>query len=319
MDTEEAILARHRAEKKDLQNKIAGMKKQATKSKRKQVNSRCEELEHDLLQRQEKELQTFRNEGSSDKQASNEPLQESSDDEITPEKLLAQLELGVSAQNSPSVDADKQQTAPQPKKRRNRQKERLAKRDAEMARIREAAAQEAAVQPNLKQIEQDALDQLCDVKGVKQFDIKPDGHCLFASILDQVWLRHPTDAQYFIPSGYDGPHLPRDLDVRALRSLSSNYIRQYRDDFVPYLFDEATMSIKDVDDYTKTMEETAQWGGEVELLALAKVLKCCISVMMSGRATHMINEQEVANPELKLVYYKHSFALGEHYNSLHDS
>ena len=42
MDTEEAILARHRAEKKDLQNKITGMKKQATKSKRKQVNSRCE-------------------------------------------------------------------------------------------------------------------------------------------------------------------------------------------------------------------------------------------------------------------------------------
>ncbi|CUS20562.1 LAQU0S01e09450g1_1 [Lachancea quebecensis] len=319
MDSEEAILARHRAEKKDLQNKITGMKKQATKSKRKQVNARCEELEHELLQRQEKELQVLKNEGSPDKDPSSEIPEGSSDDEITPEKLLAQLELDAKVEDSPSIIIDKQQNAPQPKKRRNRQKERLARREAEVARIREEAAQEAAVQPNLKQIEQEALDRLCSVKGAKQFDIKPDGHCLFASILDQVRLRHPIDAQYHIPSGYDGPYLPRDLDVHALRSLSSNYIRQYRDDFVPYLFDEATMSIKDVDDYTKTMEETAQWGGEVELLALAKVLKCCISVMMSGRATHMINEQEVSNPELKLVYYKHSYALGEHYNSLHDS
>lgn len=310
MEAEEAILARHRVERRDLQNRVTGMKKQATKSTRKQVNSRCEELDRELRSKQEKELRECLAGGS------NDGLDD--DDELTPEKLLQQLELGKQEEQAANSVPKVTTTTDNSKKRRNRQKERLAKRDAELARMREEAEKEAAEQPNLKQIEQDALDDLCRLKGLKQLDIQADGHCLFASILDQIRLRHTQEACYNIPTGYTGTRDTGSFDVYTLRSLSSNYIRENEDDFVPYLFDEATMTVKDVDEYTKTMEETAQWGGEVELLALAKVLNCCISVMMSGRAAHKVNEQDSKNPELKLVYYKHSFALGEHYNSLHD-
>jgi OTU domain-containing protein 6 len=78
------------------------------------------------------------------------------------------------------------------------------------------------------------------------------------------------------------------------------------------------MSLKNIDEYTKEIETTAAWGSDLEILALSKEFNCPISVMMSGRATLKINE-EGANPELKLIYYKHSYALGEHYNSLHDA
>ena len=65
-------------------------------------------------------------------------------------------------------------------------------------------------------------------------------------------------------------------------------------------------------------EHTAQWGGEIEILALSHVFDCPISILMSGRSVQVYNE-DGKNAELKLVYYKHSYSLGEHYNSLHDS
>ncbi|CAI4500577.1 CPI_1c_G0023080.mRNA.1.CDS.1 [Saccharomyces cerevisiae] len=298
LENMEDILARHRKENKDLQNKITGMKKQATKSKRKEVNSKCLDLQDKLKTKQENEIRDW-------KIANNEVFDAEQEDEVTPEKLLEQLSISRDEKEQQNVPVQQQQQG-QTKKRRNRQKERLAKRDAAIAKMKEEAALEASKQPDLKKMEQESIDQLCELKKLKQFDIQPDGHCLFASILDQLKLRH------------DPKELDPDLDVMKLRSLSCNYVQEHRDDFIPYLFDEETMKMKDIDEYTKEMEHTAQWGGEVEILALSYVFDCPISILMSGRPIQVYNECG-KKPELKLVYYKHSYSLGEHYNSLHDS
>lgn len=306
MKSEEDLEARHRKERKDLTNQITSLKKQATKKTRKQVNTKCAQLEHELELRHEFELKECRGE-----------LHNEFVEEVTPEQLLAQMSLKTEEPSVANIDftADGDHT----KKRRNRQKERLAKREAEISKMKQEAIEEAKKQPNFKQIEQDSLDKICSLIGLEQFDIPPDGHCLFNSILDQLKLRHSSQKfPYNIPKGYEGSLDINSMDVMALRSLSCNYVREHRDDFVPYLFDEKTMAVRDLDDYTTMMETTAQWGGEVELLALAKVFNCCISVLMSGRSTYKINEKDGENPELKLVYYKHTYTLGEHYNSLHD-
>ena len=287
------LLALHRKQNKDLQNQITGMKKQATKSTRKQVTAKCEQLQTDLKLKQEKEISELNG--------------DSNDDEVTPEQLLAQLSLDSQIPET-ETETEPITTTPtqQPKKRRNRQKEKLAKREAEIERMKEEARKEAELQPNLQKIEQDAVDKFCEINKVKQFDIKPDGHCLFASILDQLKLRHLN----FIENH-------SNYDIYKLRSLSCDYIRAHKDDFIPYLFDEKTMQIQDIDEYTKEMETTAKWGGEIEILALSKVFDCPISIMFSDRPQQKFNETGKL-PELKLVYYKHSYSLGEHYNSLHD-
>lgn len=280
------LLSRHKKESKDLQNRITGMKKQATKSTRKQVIAKCNDLEQELKQKHELEMKEFNGE------AKNE------DDEVTPEKLLEQLSIDNNDTQKTTESTSAPAPTSEPKKRRNRQKERLAKRDAEIAKMKQEAEEEASKQPDLKKIEQDSLDQLCSVNRLAPHDIKPDGHCLFASILDQLVIRHGA----------------KDLDIYKLRQLACDYIRAHRDDFIPYLFDENTMQLQNVDEYTDEMETTAKWGGEIEILALSKVFDCPISILMSGRATHIINEVG-EKPELKLIYYKYSYALGEHYNS----
>lgn len=310
---QEELLARHRKERKDLTNQITSLKKQASKKTRKQVNAKCTELEQELDTRHKSELAKL----------NGVAFEHSDSEEITPAQLLAQLSLDQDPVQSVCKTDELQQREPelQGKKRRNRQKERLAKRDAEVARIKQQAMEEAAEQPNLKDIEQNSLDKVCVVLNLKQFDIQPDGHCLFNSILDQLRLRHQTnndiEYDYNFPEEYTGTKYVSEMDVYSLRSLSSSFIRENRDDFIPYLFDENTMTVKDLDEYTKTMETTAQWGGEVEILALSKVFNSTISILMSGRSTYRINE-DAKNPELKIVYYKHSYTLGEHYNSLHD-
>lgn len=182
LENMEDILARHRKENKDLQNKITGMKKQATKSKRKEVNSKCLDLQDKLKTKQENEIRDW-------KIANNEVFDAEQEDEVTPEKLLEQLSISRDEKEQQNVPVQQQQQG-QTKKRRNRQKERLAKRDAAIAKMKEEAALEASKQPDLKKMEQESIDQLCELKKLKQFDIQPDGHCLFASILDQLKLRH---------------------------------------------------------------------------------------------------------------------------------
>jgi OTU domain-containing protein 6 len=312
VETEEAMLARHKKEVKDLTGRITGMKKQANKNTRKEVLKKIKELEENLKLKHEKELEGLKNdviggnEIINEEENRNEKQANDDDDELTPEKLLAQLGLDkpepeqeseVSVQNNQSLAA----TATGPKKKRNRQKERLAKREAEIKRIQEEAREEQSQQPDLRAIELRNLQDLCDLQKVTQYDITPDGHCLFSSISDQLKIRQGIETT-----------------VSELRKNAGDYIKQHPDDFIPFLFDEETMSLKNIDEYVDKLVNTAMWGGDLEILALSKVYDSPISVMMSGRAALKMNE-EGGNPELKLVYYQHVFGLGEHYNSLHDA
>ncbi|CDR37238.1 CYFA0S01e08790g1_1 [Cyberlindnera fabianii] len=293
METEEQILSRHRKEDRDLVATVTGLKKQAPKSKRKEVNKRCAEMEQNLKEKHAQELKAF-------KSANGDGDEEEDDDELTPEKLLAQLELDQ--KETVPVEKPKETDVTQQKgPKRNRQKERLAKRQAQIEEERRKAEEEAALQPDYKKIEEEDIAQLCQFQGVTPFDIKPDGNCLFASIADQLKTRQNID-----------------VSIQELRTKACNHIRADPNTFIPYLFDEETMSLKDINEYTKTMESTAAWGSDLEILALSKEYDCPISVMMTGRSTLKINE-DGNGEELKLVYYKHSYALGEHYNSLRDA
>ncbi|EMG46381.1 OTU2 OTU domain-containing protein 2 [Candida maltosa Xu316] len=285
-ESRDEIIQRHKKESKDLIATITGLKKQATKKTRKNVLAKCQELQDNLDRKHKEELA----------QLDGDNLPEEND-EVTPEQLLAQLSL------EKQEDDDKPEVAEQsiePKKKRNRQKERLNKRKEEIERIKQEAAKEAENTVDYRKIEIDSMNQLLSLNDLKLHEIKPDGHCLFASIQDQLETRHG-----------------KQVEIQELRDLAGEYINNNKDDFVPFLFDEQTGEIKDIDEYIKELTTTAMWGSDMEILALGKVFDCPISVFIAGASTLKINE-DGQNRELKLGYYKHSYGLGEHYNSLRD-
>lgn len=299
MSSREEIITRHKKESKDLIATITGLKKQATKKTRRNVVIKCTDMQADLDRKQKSELQEFDFgiEG----------------DEVTPEELIKQLEIeNVTAttdnydnvsrkdDNVTVKDPSETSTASSSKPKRNRQKERLLKRQAEIDKIKYEASIEASNTIYYRQIEIDSMNQILSLNSLKVQEIKPDGHCLFASIQDQLLLRHEVSK-----------------DIETLRNLAGEYISKHRDDFIPFLFDEVTCEVKDIDAYIAELTSTAMWGSDMEILALAKYFDCPISIYIAGSSTIVINE-EGDEPKLMLGYYKHSYGLGEHYNSLRD-
>lgn len=279
----DALRARHKQEQRDLVARVTAMKKQALKKTRRLVNSQCAQMEMDLQAQHQREVAELAGDA----------------DDVLPEMLLLAIDAPApesapesAPQSTPSAPAG-DQTAP---KKRNRAKERLAKRQAEVDAVRAQAQAEAADAVDYRAIEQESMAQLLRTQNLELKEIQPDGHCLFRSLQDQLQVRHDIE-----------------VSVEALRKQAADYIRAHPDDFVPYLFDEQTMALRDIGEYTAELESTAMWGLDMEIMALAQVYGCPVRVLVAGSAPLTFNEAAEA-PRLTVAFYKHSYGLGEHYN-----
>jgi OTU domain-containing protein 6 len=72
--------------------------------------------------------------------------------------------------------------------------------------------------------------------------------------------------------------------------------------------------------YCHGVEATAAWGGQLELRALAHVLRRRICVFSAHLPTVEMGEEygEACGgpPPLRVAYQQHAYGLGEHYNSV---
>ena len=300
----EEILKRHRQEKRDLQARITHKKKSATKKTRKTVNDECSRLEQKLEERQAGEIQSnsgqLPKKGEEDQSVKASPSHSEVDGLGTPSKVNGDVERDLSALSISSPDIDK------PTKKPNRQKHRLARRAAEQNAVSEQAEREAADLPNLREQEMQKMREASEGLGRIEQDIPSDGHCLYAAIADQLRdagmdleptmeLRSEGDARY----GYT-----------VIRRVAAACIEQHPNDFEPFL--EVPLA-----EHARTIRDTGEWGGHIELVALAKAYDVDINVLHAdGQVNKIEGGSSSARGSLWLAYYLHSHGLGEHYNSL---
>jgi len=307
METREEVQSRHRKEAKDLQSRVTQKKKNASKKTRKGVNSECEDLERQLTERHAQEIAALN--GQFTPAADEVPELEDYESEDT--KDSAGLKNGVNEAREQLAETAISETATsedgQPRKR-NRAKERLARRAAETAAVVEEAKKEAANQPSAKDIERKKMLVQFQEHGLVEKSIRPDGHCLFSAVADQL-------SQLSIPLGAEtDTELREDQRYKLVRKAAAKYIEEHPDEFAGWL-DEPLES------YAEKIRDTAEWGGHLELLALAKTYKVEICVLQDG-ASQSIEPGDEASKEpekIWLAYYRHGFGLGEHYNSLRKS
>ncbi|CAG9943599.1 unnamed protein product [Clonostachys rosea f. rosea IK726] len=138
-----------------------------------------------------------------------------------------------------------------------------------------------------------------EASGLVEKEIAPDGHCLFSAVADQL-------RQNDVSLG-EGEGEP---EYKAVRRAASSYMVENADDFAPFLEE-------DLEPYAAKMRDTAEWGGQLELMALARRYGVEIRVIQDGR-TEKIGEEEgkASGKTIWLAYYRHGYGLGEHYNSL---
>nr|DAD25122.1 TPA_asm: hypothetical protein HUJ06_026586 [Nelumbo nucifera] len=164
-------------------------------------------------------------------------------------------------------------------------------------------------------IENEKLERKIEPLGLKVNEIKPDGHCLYRAVEDQL--------AYF--SGGCSPY-----NYQQLRQMVAAYMREHASDFLPFFLSDNKME-EDYDNslserfekYCREVESTAAWGGQLELGALTHCLRKHI-LIFSGSFPDVEMGQEYksnteigsSNPSIMLSYHRHAFGLGEHYNSV---
>lgn len=302
----EALQSKHRQEQKVIQSRIMQKKKSATKKTRKGINDECESLERELKEKHALEI-TALQVGSGQISPPREPDQSAdSINESDAEKSISEVELSIS---STSISTG---PTPSPEKVRkpNRQKARLARRAAEQEAAATQAAKEVAGLPNHRDQEREAMRKNYTLRGLKEKDIRPDGHCLYSAMADQLLdtgIELKTNTEIDSKSQKKSPAVP---GYKIIRQVAASYISHHPDDFVPFLE-------QPLEEYIRSIRDTAEWGGHLELMALAQAYKVTINVLQGdGKVEKIECGKESSDTHLWLAYYRHSFGLGEHYNSL---
>ncbi|KAJ9646957.1 uncharacterized protein PV06_04211 [Exophiala oligosperma] len=290
----EELLTKHRKEKRDLQARITQKKKNATKKTRKGVNDECERLERELAENQQAEIDAL--------EPRDEQLELAVDDltlegpvkeDATVTESDGPETISDIANSSPSVGQSRQ-------KKPNRQKARLARRAAEQEAQAAAAAEEAQNMPDRREQEMAAMKKQMDARGLVETMIRPDGHCLFSA------CAHSMPADQIAKSG------PKQEPYQNVRYAAAEFMKAHPDDFAAFMEEP-------LDSYVARIRDSAEWGGELELQAIARAYNININVVRADGRVEKIgsgSDKTDDSTDVWLAYYQHSFGLGEHYNAL---
>jgi OTU domain-containing protein 6 len=190
---------------------------------------------------------------------------------------------------------------------------RQARKAAALAQV--SGKEDPAVQARLKQElehEESAIQRTCEELSLEVFNINPDGHCLFSAIADQLTLSGITPAS--------------EPNYKAVRRAAADYIQSHKDDFIPFLLsgdnNVDVMSPQEFDQYCASIRDTAEWGGEPEIMALSRAYHVPIHVVQAGPPAIVKHDPGYTDAGAQsgrtafISYHRRMYGLGEHYNSL---
>ncbi|WOL16217.1 hypothetical protein Cni_G24999 [Canna indica] len=116
-----------------------------------------------------------------------------------------------------------------------------------------------------RMIENEILEKKLEPLGLTIKEIKPDGHCLYRAVENQLSLHSNNTSPY---------------NFQELRKMAANYMRNHGCDFLPFFLSEGTVEVdadrepmERFERYCEEVESTAVWGGQLELSALTHCLR----------------------------------------------
>lgn len=188
----------------------------------------------------------------------------------------------------------------QPPRISKAQKRREKKAALEKEREERIAEAEIENLSGARHLESEKLAQILAARELEIKHIPSDGHCMYGALEDQ--LREQDCA----------------LTVATLRRQTAEYMQSHSDDFLPFLTNPSTGDMYTPEEFGKYCDDivnTAAWGGQLELRALSHILQTPIEILQADAPPVIVGEEYPRNP-LVLVYMRHAYGLGEHYNSV---
>lgn len=181
-----------------------------------------------------------------------------------------------------------------------RRRRKKAELEAESNRRVEEAR--ANMGPSPKMVEMRAIEQQLKPLSLRVHPIAADGHCLYGAVAHQM---RETELTTKVQASVEG-----------LRHATADHLLANRTDFMPFI---ETIEGDDdrFDHYCRTVRETAEWGGQVELRALAELLDTVIDVYAADMpVVRMGTAKQDGGAVLRVSFHRQYLGLGEHYNSV---
>ena len=117
-------------------------------------------------------------------------------------------------------------------------------------------------------------------------EVGGDGNCLFRSVSEQVEGNEHNFQEY--------------------REKCVNYMKENKDIFAPFIEDDEPF-----DKYIERMSQNSEWGGNLEIYALSKLLEANFYIYMLDQPMYIVKNFEKPKRNIMLTYHE-----GKHYNSL---
>lgn len=283
-----------RKEVKQLQNKEVELKKAAAKGSKAEQKAKKKQVEEEISRLSTKLKEQHAEELASLGYADGNGTAKGNLDNLV--KAIAGVSVTTQIESS------------KPSKSMKRREKRAQQDAAREQRIEEE--QHSIVNDRL--IENEKLEKKLGPLGLTVNEIKPDGHCLYRAVEDQLARLS------------DGPSPYTYLD---LRRLISSYMREHASDFIPFFLSETDMGdsvAERFENYCREVESTAAWGGQLELKALSHCLRRHIMIYSGSfpdvemGKEYKMSDDRPGSPvsSIKLSFHRHAYGLGEHYNSV---
>lgn len=154
-----------------------------------------------------------------------------------------------------------------------------------------------------KDLEEAALLAKLSGLDLRMKDIPSDGHCLYRAIEDQIRNLPGGGCEVVQRAG-------QPLTYGALRKLCAEHMLKNQEDYIHFVEVEDVEGFKA---YCDEVENTAAWGGHVELQAMSSALSLHVKVHSADGACVEVGPEH--GDTVNVCYLRHSCALGEHYNS----
>lgn len=215
---------------------------------------------------------------------------------------LKQLKLASKDSKVESVavdisNLDFENHAPRITKAQKRRDKKAALQKEREERIAEAEIENLT---GARHLESEKLSQILASRQLEIKQIQSDGHCMYRAIEDQLKAQECP------------------MTVTALRRQTAEYMQSHAEDFLPFLTNPNTGAMYTTEEFGKYCEDivnTAAWGGQLELRALSHILQTPIEIIQAESPPIVVGEEYPKKP-LMLVYMRHAYGLGEHYNSV---
>mmetsp|Transcript_23495 Transcript_23495/g.65357 ORF Transcript_23495/g.65357 Transcript_23495/m.65357 type:complete len:316 (+) Transcript_23495:322-1269(+) len=306
-ETQDQMESRHKKELKALEGEQRAATKKAKALKGKKGKEALATVEkdyaqktQDLRQRQQSELEQLSSSGgNADDAEAAEPATASS------QPQTSNNNEATTTQEEPPAIVDKEEEARQRKLEKARRK-RESKKEKERQRQEAIAAETAAAGPTARDIENAQLRATLQPLKLTIRDVAADGNCLYRAVAAQL---QESPSNHTTTSGY--------VEVRA---LCADALEQNSNEFSPFC--EYTEAIPDFASYVQRVRNSADWGGHLELRALALAVQRPIHVYSTANgAQAMVIEGGGSSTSddvepIRLSYHLHYYALGEHYNEV---